>query len=301
MQPIISYVYEYEGNRRIRNAGFLKLLPQGSSFLFNLHIKSPLIRSGTSWNLYAFSSDGSICTLYPITELTGEQHSFHKQFLLNPEFLPKGQFPDSMDGFWISENSLRVFAAAWKPTFVDSGKFKIWEEPKVLEELPPAASVSTEPEITETTVSESTASKPTASESTASESTASESVQTDSEPSVSANNLSGDVREKADIPSDLQFWKIQRRDLTRLPRKDWYLANNSFLLHGYHNYHHLLLVEKDGSRFLGVPGIYDKRESHAAELFGFPRFSPEYAPLLDLSEEECNSGCIFGHYLRKVH
>ena len=43
--------------------------------------------------------------------------------------------------------------------------------------------------------------------------------------------------------------KITRAELSTLPRKFWSLANNSFLLHGYYNYNHLLLVEEDGLAF----------------------------------------------------
>lgn len=92
--------------------------------------------------------------------------------------------------------------------------------------------------------------------------------------------------------------KIQRSDLSRLPRKFWTLANNSFLLHGYHNYAHLLLVEEDGRMWLGVPGIYDPREARAAELFGFPQFTRAYIRELDLSEEERNDTADFGHWCR---
>ena len=40
----------------------------------------------------------------------------------------------------------------------------------------------------------------------------------------------------------LQCRKIRRNDLGELARGEWKLANNSFLLHGYYNYHHLLLI-----------------------------------------------------------
>ena len=94
--------------------------------------------------------------------------------------------------------------------------------------------------------------------------------------------------------------KITRRDISLLPRKYWFLANNSFLLHGYHNYGHLLLVEEKGHLWLGVPGIYDPREARAADLFGFPQFTREYAPLLDLSEDERNDSADFGHWCRYI-
>ena len=92
--------------------------------------------------------------------------------------------------------------------------------------------------------------------------------------------------------------KIQRSDLSLLPRKFWPLANNSFLLHGYHNYAHLLLVEEDDRMWLGVPGIYDPREARAAELFGFPQFTRAYIRERDLSEEERNDDADFGHWCR---
>ena len=92
--------------------------------------------------------------------------------------------------------------------------------------------------------------------------------------------------------------KIQRSDISSLPRRFWFLANNSFLLHGYHNYNHLLLVEEDDRMWLGVPGIYDPREARAAELFGFPQFTRAYIRELDLSEEERNDDADFGHWCR---
>lgn len=39
--------------------------------------------------------------------------------------------------------------------------------------------------------------------------------------------------------------KIQRQDLSRLIRREWQLANNSFLLHGYYNYHHLAFCRRE--------------------------------------------------------
>lgn len=94
--------------------------------------------------------------------------------------------------------------------------------------------------------------------------------------------------------------KITRREISLLPRKYWFLANNSFLLHGYHNYSHLLLVKEEGHLWLGVPGIYDPREARAADLFGFPQFTREYVPLLNLSEDERNDSADFGHWCRYI-
>ena len=92
--------------------------------------------------------------------------------------------------------------------------------------------------------------------------------------------------------------KLSYEDLSSLQKPFWRLANNSFLLHGYHNYHHLLLLEEDGHQWLGVPGIYSPREAHAAELFGFPQFTREYHQKLTLSEDECSTDKDFGYWCR---
>lgn len=94
--------------------------------------------------------------------------------------------------------------------------------------------------------------------------------------------------------------KIQRSDLSILPRRCWNLANNSFLLHGYHNYNHLLLVEEDGRYWLGVPAIYSPREARAAELFGFPQFTKTYVDQLELDEDEKAPTPDFGHFCRFI-
>lgn len=94
--------------------------------------------------------------------------------------------------------------------------------------------------------------------------------------------------------------KIQRSDLSVLPRKSWNLANNSFLMHCYHNYNHLLLVEEDGHFWLGVPGIYAPREARAAELFGFPQFTQTYTNQLELDEEERDESEKFGYWCRYI-
>ncbi len=94
--------------------------------------------------------------------------------------------------------------------------------------------------------------------------------------------------------------KIQRTELSSLPRRYWNISNNRFLLHGYYNYNHLLLVEEKNYFLVGVPGIYDKREARAADLFGFPTFSESYTKSLDLSSEETSTQGKFGYWCKKL-
>ena len=67
--------------------------------------------------------------------------------------------------------------------------------------------------------------------------------------------------------------KIDLTDIKKLPQRNWYLSRNSFLLHGFLNYHYLVIrnTEEKGKnvRYLGVPGIYEEPERMMAMLFGF--------------------------------
>ncbi len=96
------------------------------------------------------------------------------------------------------------------------------------------------------------------------------------------------------------FEKIQRQDLSRLPRKEWRLANNSFLLHGYYNYHHLLYIEENSQVFIGVPGIYHEKEKMAADAFGFTTFRRMTDVAIDLDENEKNTYEDFGYWCRQI-
>ncbi len=86
--------------------------------------------------------------------------------------------------------------------------------------------------------------------------------------------------------------RLQPQDIGIFPMEHWILANNSFLLHGYYSYRHLifvrLVVDQIPYYILGVPGIYQTREQFMANMFGFGQF-------LSLTGEEPLSG-DFGYW-----
>lgn len=101
-------------------------------------------------------------------------------------------------------------------------------------------------------------------------------------------------------PRNITYEKIARQDISRFPRKEWRIANNSFLLHGYHNYHHLLYIEEDGKTWLGVPGVFHEKEEVAAKAFGFPEFRRLTDADLKLEENEKNTYEDFGYWCRQI-
>lgn len=94
-------------------------------------------------------------------------------------------------------------------------------------------------------------------------------------PAVTESIQQAAQQEPAPQPK-ISYQKIEIPDIRKLPKSNWNLCNNRFLLHGFFNYHYLMLktLEIDGEKqqFLGVPGIYEQPERMMAMLFGFPEF-----------------------------
>ena len=70
--------------------------------------------------------------------------------------------------------------------------------------------------------------------------------------------------------------KIEPKDIGLLPKELWTLSSNSFLLHGFYCYHHLIFAKMQGANgpryVLGIPGIFHNREKFMAKMFGFESF-----------------------------
>lgn len=92
-----------------------------------------------------------------------------------------------------------------------------------------------------------------------------------------------------------EYLSITPRDFVVLSGKYHNLVHNSFLLHGYYNYGHVVLAKlKEGQEdmyYLGVPGVYFDREKQAALMFGFEGFEAD-------SDKVTDGG--FGYYMKKV-
>ena len=82
-----------------------------------------------------------------------------------------------------------------------------------------------------------------------------------------------------------EYLKIELQDLIVLSRLYYRLVENSFLLHGYYNYGHLILtkVHRRGQERIcvGVPGNYYEKEKQVAVMFGFESFEPKAEPAED--------------------
>ena len=317
MNPGIFYLYEYENNKRKRNVGFIKIARRYQTCILQIHIRGISTGNGASLELYAFYRDGNAMTGTQIATLTCFGKTVSERLPVSERSFPEGRPLSEMDGFLIKlpGDKPAVFWMASAFFFpVDISQLRPPVAPEEEPETIPAPAPEEEPETIPAPAPEEepeTVSAPApdnveAEDPGNTEAPVPESNRESSESSsVFSDGISGQERESAAETKKYREGKkkarkIQRSDISVLPRRFWFLANNSFLLHGYHNYNHLLLAEEDGRLWLGVPGIYDPREAKVADLFGFPQFTREYADCLELEPEECSDNADFGYWCRCV-
>ena len=91
------------------------------------------------------------------------------------------------------------------------------------------------------------------------------------------------------------YLSIEPRDFVVLQEHYQPMVQNSFLLHGFYYYKHLLLGRQQQGRnfqyFLGVPGVFYEKEKAAALFYGFESFEGAVTPAQDGS---------FGYYMKRV-
>ena len=261
MNPGSYYLYEYESCCRRRNLGFLQISSHNYSYLLTLHVKNLPIVPGEQLEVHAFILENQTLTGSPVALLQCSGQNLSTQLVISGERFPHKRTLKHIDGFIIfsiTQNRSQhwIASAVPLPDFYSFSDCSLSTEESLSSE-PENPSLSEESLITEDTVSE------TVSEAALSDASidvaSTEEVPTEETP----------TEETAIQDASIQARKITHAEISTLPRRFWPLSNNSFLLHGCHNYHHLLLIKEKDHLWLGVPGLYDPREAHMANLFGF--------------------------------
>lgn len=280
MQRFVTYIYAYENNNKNQNVGFAKVDIRGDYCQVEIHLK----RTGytnVKCPVYLFVRENEVIVGVEIGEiaLVNGCGDFVRQLNCNGV----GETPycmKDMKGILIFLDDTVMFASQWDERAIYRDNFKPYEETK---EIPvEQAAVAEKPE-----------------ESGQMEKLQVESVQAQQSGEQQSEELQPEAQRSGDMWMDL--WEklngmygaknlfenmpeisgihMELKDLRELPKKYWYLGSNSFLLHGFFNYRHLLLgkVENESGRkwFIGVPGIYQNQEKVLAAVFGFPEFRQE--------------------------
>lgn len=313
MNPGTFYLYEYENNKRRRNVGFIKTARHYRSCILQIHAAGIPAGNGASLELYAFFRSGQDLIAEQIAVLNCFRRNISARLPIAENSFPEGRPLPQIDGFLIClpGNRHTLFWMASDLFFdVDINRMRIPSREQAGKDIR-AAGAAELPARSETPVRSEAPVPPEITDSPEAPARpdtlrSSEMPAQPDTPESSGAAVHSDTAESSEaaVHSDTSdrpsAKKIGRSDIACLPRKFWPLANNSFLLHGYHNYGHLMLIEEGGRAWLGVPGIYSPQEARAADLFGFPRFTRSFAAFPDLAEEERSDSSDFGHWCRCV-
>ena len=209
---------------------------------------------------------------------------------------------NDIKGVYIVFDNSRIFAALWDSKDVNIENINLIETESGKTELGKTESGKTESGKTESDKTESDKSQTNRAELDRDENAQTgkadteKSAVTAKKDSISAteNNKNNITKMEAcneEIVSDEQF-KCNLMKLRELPQAVWNLGNNSFLLHGYYNYHYIYVKKETKGWLIGVPGVFYPQEEMVAGTFGFSEFMP-------VSDDKKQKG-VFGYWCKSV-
>jgi len=272
LERFIRYLYEYDQEKRIRNVGFVKVETGNEETIVHMQVKG-FHNQEQKLGLYLFyeKNDKFVRVFQEEKALTSTILSWH--YTYSPEDVGDPQNYSSICGMLIETDKGRRMAVTWDDKCVDVSRMEEFESEK--EEALECEEVECE--------------------------------------EVECEEVECDNSERQDCTqhheetqdSRKKITKITRQDISRLPRCEWQLANNRFLLYGYNNFHHLLLIEEGNYLKLGVPGIYHIKEAKCAQEFGFEEFisCEELQNNAEIQEMNCENQDdyeIWGYWCRSV-
>ena len=284
MESFIRYLYEYKDEQRVRNVGFVKVDQGEEGGTLQIHGRGTFLNDADI-RVYLVYMEGKRCRGILMGQLEHVQSILSCRLVYDREEIEPYADLEELRGIMLETNGQGTYAAVW-----DEGVLPLNQmEPAVpREERPGMGEDMASEESVEAEVSEIL------------EACAEEGV-IEKEPGTDAGEEEKEeLEESNENRQEKRYCKIMREDMKKLPQKNWYLANNSFLLHGYYNYRHLLLITDEGKRYLGVPGIYHRREEAAARSFGFSEFCRISEDSIILSPQECDRENDFGYWCREL-
>lgn len=318
MKRFICYLYEYQEGRRIRNIGFCKVESSEDGCTVSIHGKGWGMNSPGKLSLYLFWRENGKCLGVYQGELGNVSPALNYRLSYTEEDVGSKARYDRVEGIILCGENGPRYAAVWTDEAVDISRMELAgkeempeeekpEEPEELEpegkevpdertepgKMPEQEEMREEPAGVSYDVREIVPEESRELEEKEPEPFYFDEEEEDSKPEIAEQECQTTCR--------FRCTKIQRQDLSRLIRREWQLANNSFLLHGYYNYHHLAFLQEGENLYLGVPGVYSEKERRAAQVFGFPGFVNYEEEMLDLPEGEKEDRADFGYWCRQVH
>ena len=301
----VSYIYGYDQGEKRENTGFVKVNARGGECKIWVHVRGFYTHHQKPYRVYAFRPARERLEGQYLGELESRNGALEWNGVTDTDSLMGGFSLEESRGIYIQGED-KIYAAEWDDYPVDVNRFVSREESarqermEALEGTDAADTVDTETD-TRTGYPES---QETLGEIRAA--AVGKEYGAEQEASGPADVRAGQwryleehfpvMRYQDGVGGTISSIRLGNRDLSRIPRDKWELGNNSFLLHGFYQHRHLLLLRRETpeeiSYYLGVPGIYNEKEQMLASMFGFREFRR-------MKEPEQREG-IGGYWCREV-
>lgn len=290
MKRFVTYIYSYEDKKKGSNIGFAKIEIRGEECRVEVHLRGTYARQ-------------MMCDIFLFREADGAMEGVRIGDLRllngNGDFFTSiraGRIGDSalgvynMEGILLLGEDEQIYLSRWKegnPIAVCRENFHIWKSQEKPQDVPvrtkqPQAASLKEDEVQATEI-----------------------PMRNIFPDYDWESVWESLKQNHILyhpfeDRQAECIQIELRHLRELPKRYWYLGNNSFLLHGFFNYQYLVVGKTgEGQWFLGVPGVYQKQERVMASIFGFPEFVP-MASALGESEKDDEPINQFGCWFRSI-
>lgn len=310
IQRFITYIYAYEEGKKGANKGFAKVEVRGSECRMEIHIWD-IRKSCVMGEVFLFREKEGMLESILIGELKLVEGRGDSGLVIKTERIRETEYSfRDMEGVMLLMDDQTICLSRWKEgramdvrlARVKRLEEKVWEEERKTKkesELPKAVQQKTDAPQESGLVSESQAAMKEQEPQSAAE------AETEEGKAMQTDSIWQDDIQATEVPMKNIFpqyeWRkvwenlkntypsfviyqekeilcvrIELKDLRELPQKYWYFGNNSFLLHGFFNYRHLIIGSLEEDRwFIGVPGIYQPQERVMAAIFGFTEFLPQ--------------------------
>lgn len=308
MKRFVTYIYAYEEEKKGSNVGFARIEIRGQDARIEIHLRG-VYAASAACRVYLFQREASGgkeatgVTGVLVGEMKLANGSGDGAVVLKGGRVGASPYGiTEMEGLFFVIGEERILMSRWRegaPFKVGLSGFREWqpEEPKEkTAEKGAAAETAAQKEVREAAAAQSEQNSQTAAQGMAQD------VPSGSGMETAAAGEETEAIHATELPMrnlfpeydwnavweelcrehkpaalfeewDTQCIQLELKDLRSLPKKYWYLGNNSFLLHGFFNYRYLVLGRTAEERwFLGVPGVYQRQERVMAAIFGFPEF-----------------------------
>ena len=308
MKRFVTYIYAYEEEKKGSNVGFARIEIRGQDARIEIHLRG-VYAASAACRVYLFQreaaggKEATGVTGVLVGEMKLTNGSGNGVVVLKGGRVGASPYGiTEMEGLFFVIGEERILMSRWRegaPFKVGLSGFREWqpEEPKEkTAEKGAAAETAAQKEVREAAAAQSEQNSQTAAQGMAQD------VPSGSGMETAAAGEETEAIHVTELPMrnlfpeydwnavweelcrehkpaalfeewDTQCIQLELKDLRSLPKKYWYLGNNSFLLHGFFNYLYLVLGRTAEERwFLGVPGVYQRQERVMAAIFGFPEF-----------------------------